>query len=97
MFLPYVIYLSMTNFQGWDDPSRYYFFRYVSDSYLPAEVSDYGVCIMKYCISTYWLLVLLLCSLVLLHIFWYYLVLKILVRTLRGVNLTDIREEGHED
>lgn len=97
LFLPYIIYLAAANFHGWDDPSRYYIFRYVSDSLLPVEVSDYGCCVMKYCFSTYWLLILLLCLLVLLHIFWFYLVLKILVRTLKGTELSDIREdEDHE-
>ena len=99
VLLPYIIYLAAANFHGWDDPSRYYIFRYVSDSIFPAEVSDYGCCILKYCASTYWLLIVLLCLLVLLHVFWFYLVLRILVRTIRGTTLADIREddgEGHE-
>jgi len=93
MLLPYIIYLAISNFQGWDDPSRYFFVRYVSDSVLPVEVSDYGVCVAKYCLSTYWLLILLLCLLVTLHIFWFVLVVKILIRTLKGTNLKDIRED----
>ncbi|KAG2388024.1 hypothetical protein C9374_000874 [Naegleria lovaniensis] len=97
MYLPYLIYRAFENFQGWDYPSRYYMVRFVQDAIYPLEVSDYGVCAFKYCLSTYWLLVALLVVLVFLHIFWFSLISKIIFRKLAGKDLSDIREDDEKE
>jgi hypothetical protein len=79
-------------------PSKQYFFRYVPNAYYPFELSSYGVCAFKYCISTYNLLTLELCLLLVLHINWFGTILKILFTTLKEMkNPGDIRAKDHQD
>jgi len=97
IYFPIVISKSLFNFNGWDYPGRYYFVRYVSDAIYPIEVSDYGSCVFRYCLSSYWGLTLLMCLLVCLHIFWFSLIMKIAWRKLVANKLDDIREDDVTD
>ncbi|EFC36131.1 predicted protein [Naegleria gruberi] len=97
IYFPSLILKSLTNYAGWDYPSRYYLVRYVSDSVTPIEVSDYGICLQRYCLSPYWALIALMAMLVCLHIFWFSLISKIVWRKLVGRGLDDIREDDVDD
>ncbi|EFC38033.1 predicted protein [Naegleria gruberi] len=94
VYLPYLIINALffvTN--SWDYPQRYYIFRYVENANSLLEVTNYGGCLFKYCISSFWSLISLLVVLVSLHIFWFSMIMKIIINKVRGKELNDIRED----
>ncbi|KAL9651312.1 hypothetical protein ABK040_001264 [Willaertia magna] len=97
VYFPVVILLAAANFQGWDYAARYYFFRYVKDAHFPIEISDYGSCLFRYCVSSYWALTLLLCLLVVLHAIWLKAIVRVLYGAVVGANVGDPREEDEEE
>ncbi|KAG2382746.1 hypothetical protein C9374_005326 [Naegleria lovaniensis] len=93
IYLPYLIIHSLFyTFNSWDYPQRYYVFRYVTNVHDYFEISSYGACCLKYCVSSFWSLIALLVVLVLLHIFWFSLVTKMIVNIVSGKGKQDIRE-----
>ncbi|KAF0984177.1 hypothetical protein FDP41_007354 [Naegleria fowleri] len=97
VYLPYLIIHSLFyTFNSWDYPQRYYIFRYVSNVHDYFEISSYGACCLKYCVSSFWSLISLLVVLVLLHIFWFTLVTKMIINIVSGKGKQDIRENDDE-
>ncbi|KAL0485108.1 hypothetical protein AKO1_011850 [Acrasis kona] len=63
-------------------PNAFYLFKHVTDAYYPFEVSSYGLCAFQKCVSTPYFLLGFLVLLVCLHIYWFGIVVKLLIKTL---------------
>lgn len=62
------------------------------------RMSGYGLCIADHCVSSYWFLVAFMSLLYLLHIFWFYLIIRMIKRALFVQKLEkDIRSSDDED
>ncbi len=78
-------------------PGKWYYFRYVSDAEPTFELSSYGICINRYCLSTVWFLIGLLWVLVALHIYWFKLILTLAYRAVFAKKkLGDIRQDDYQ-
>ncbi len=75
--------------------SSHFVFKYVTDASSFAEVSSYGICVNRYCVSTLYTVLFSLAALVGLHVYWYTLVLKLLFQTIMGTAIHDPRIEGN--
>jgi len=97
LHFPRIIYNAcLNNHNGWDYPSRYFFFRYAEGT--STELTEYGACAMNYCVSSYWSLTGLLMLLVCMHIFWFSLILKIVYAIkIKGKELKDPNEVQEEE
>lgn len=98
MLFPYIVYLLAVNPNRLFWPSTHFLFRHVPNVSVPIEFSSYGLCLNRYCISTHHFLNALLLVLVVLHVYWFVLVVKLLVKTLgAGGNVPgDIRHHKKE-
>jgi len=97
-YFPYLISITLWHNYQHLFPNMHYLARYVPNAYYPFELSNYGLCVNRYCLSSYWLLVSLMSVLLILHCYWFCLIVRLLVRTIAsGGNVPgDIREKKSE-
>jgi hypothetical protein len=100
MYFPYLLSFPFRNKYEQTFDSMHYLFRYVPNTHYLFDASHYGVCINRYCVSSYWLLTGLLFVLLFLHFYWFYLTLIVLFKAFKEGNesMHDIREQKeHEE
>ncbi|KAL0482816.1 hypothetical protein AKO1_014202 [Acrasis kona] len=61
-------------------PPSKFLFKYVTDAYYPIEISSYGVCAFRWCLSTLWLVLIGLALLVCLHVYWFSIIFKMVMK-----------------
>lgn len=62
------------------------------DAYTPIEVSSFGFCVNKYCVSTWWSLAFSSIALYLMHVYWMILLIDMSVKMIKNGRLDDHRE-----
>ncbi|KAL0481935.1 ceramide synthase [Acrasis kona] len=76
VYFPYITYYTTFNDHIKYFPQKWYFIRKVGDVDKLFQVDSYGVCIGGYCISTWYFLICLLCTLICLHIYWFSIITR---------------------
>jgi ceramide synthetase len=91
MYFPYLVHYAYANpfYQYW--PNTWYVIRDVPNTSSFFDLSSYGMCINGKCLSTYWFLFSLCCVLIVLHIYWFYLIVQVIIKGLMG-DFHDVRE-----
>jgi len=98
VLFPRIIYRLYTNPERLHWPGTHFLYRHVPNAASPIECSSYGLCVNQYCISTYHFLNTLLLVLLVLHVYWFSMIVKLLIKTLSaGGNVPgDIRHKKNK-
>ena len=99
IYLPYtVIHFILTPVRTLF-PGLNYIFGRVHNAAWPVEISNYGLCLNRYCLSTMWFLGFAMLVLFCLHCYWFKLTLNVLVKALsHGGNVQgDPRHKDYTD
>lgn len=73
--------------------SSHYMFAYQEGASTPIEMSSIGLCMNKYCMSSYWSLCASTVILYVMHIYWFGLIIKTVRKSLLKGSVDDVREK----
>lgn len=98
MYFPVLIWGLFFNKYSLEAPVNQSFFRYIPESGPIFDLDKYGMCINHYCLNTWKVCGIALLALLCLHVFWYRLAWKVLLRSFgKDLKVYDIRKEGVEE
>ncbi len=97
IYFPYLISFSFLSKGITSFSATHYLFGYLEEAHPIFEVSSYGICVAKYCLSSFRIEQAFLCVLVCLHMYWFSLACKVAYKTIIVGKVVDIREHAHEE
>lgn len=80
-------------------PGYHFLYGWDETAFWPVEITSYSTCVFRWCFTNYVFFGITLVGLVLLHIFWFYLTMVLLVKTIKnnGNVPGDLREDDFDD
>lgn len=99
MYFPALVWGQFFNKYSLKAPVNQSFFRYIPESNpLVFDLDKHGMCINQYCLNTWRICGMTMLALLCLHLFWYRLAWKVLLRSFgKDLKVYDIRKKGVEE